>query len=208
MKHLIITILVCCLSAVSFATDAETARENLILLLEASDQFSADFEQSTYKELSAKPDLSKGSLKVSKPLKFRWSVELPFEQEVISNGETLWVFDPDLEQATYQPISNDLQHSPAMILAQPRETLTGQYEVFEVKTDEYIAYKLYPAQEDSIFSELVIIFANNNISEIRILDSLGQETLIVFTNVVTNQSIADSEFEFSPPPGTDLFEQM
>lgn len=196
------------LSAPTWADDAVDTRERLIDLLDQSNNLSAKFEQRTYKELAAKPDISNGSLKVSKPLKFRWSVFTPFEQEVISNGETLWVFDPDLEQATYQPISQDLQHSPAMILAQPRETLTGQYDVFEVKGDDYIAYKLFPQDEESVFSELIIVFKQNLVSEIQILDSLGQETVIVFTEVTVNQSIADEAFEFSPPPGTDLFEQM
>jgi outer membrane lipoprotein carrier protein len=191
-----------------WADESEEATERLISLLEQSDHMVANFEQKTYKELAATPVISTGTLKISKPLKFHWSVNTPFEQAVISDGETLWVFDPDLEQATYQAISEDLQQSPAMILAQPRLSLTGQYQVFEVISDELTAYKLYPNDEDSLFSELVLIFSGSTISEIRILDSFGQETVILFTNVTVPDSIPVSVFEFIPPPGTDLFEQM
>jgi outer membrane lipoprotein carrier protein len=207
MKRLFIILVALSVSWV-WSDESAEATERLITLLERSDHMVADFEQKTYKELAAEPVVSTGTLKLSKPLRFHWSVSKPFEQDVISDGETLWVFDPDLEQATYQPISQDLQQSPAMILAQPRVSLTGRYQVFEVTADELTAYKLYPNDEDSIFSELVLIFSDTSITEIRILDSFGQETVIVFSNVTVPETIPASVFEFVPPPGTDLFEQI
>ena len=206
MRKLLVCTLLAMASQLSLADDAE--RERLINLLESSDNLIAHFEQKTFKEASINVDTSYGTLHVSKPLKFNWSVTKPYEQQVISDGETLWVFDPDLEQATYQPILQDLQQSPAMILVQPRQALTDKYQVIEVDSPEFLSYKLYPLADDTVFNELMLIFKNGNISEIRIYDSLNQETVIHFSDVKVGQTIAAETYEFSPPPGTDLFPQM
>jgi outer membrane lipoprotein carrier protein len=208
MKNLVFGLIILLSFQSALADETAVARERLITLLEQSDNLVADFEQKTFKELAANPEISIGLLKIAKPLKFNWYVKSPFEQQVISDGETLWVYDPDLEQATYQPISNNLQHSPAMILAQPRESLTGHYGVFEANVDELTIFKLYPVDPDSVFSELALIFEGDLISEIRILDSLAQETVISFSNISNSQPIPDETFDFNPPAGTDLFEQM
>jgi len=206
MKKLILSTVCVFLSV--FTTADDVAKETLIERLEASTTLSADFIQRTYKESQTSVDESSGLLKISKPLRFAWFVNIPFEQQVISDGETLWIFDPDLEQATYQSVKDSVQQSPAMILSQPRQALTGQYDVTEAGNEELVAYRLYPLQEDSVFLELTLVFVDDVIAEFRILDSLGQETVISFQNVVIDKAIEASVFEFTPPPGTDLFEQM
>lgn len=191
----------------SLAT-ADDSREKLIGLLEQVTSLSSEFEQRTYKEASSNVDVSSGFFTLSKPMKFNWTVTKPFEQQVISDGETLWVYDPDLEQATYQKLSENIQQSPAMILVQPRMSLTDQYQVYEAQRDDFTVFKLIPSDEEGVFTELSLVFVESAISEIRILDTLGQETLVSFKNVELDPTLEPSQFEFSPPPGTDLFEQM
>lgn len=202
-----IAFLIMTLLAVNVFAD-EAAKQRLISRLENYSTLTADFEQRTYQENQQSGEVSVGKLSVAKPLKFSWLVNQPFEQQVISDGETIWVFDPDLEQATYQPVDENLTQSPAMILAQPRTALQSQYEVTEAGNDSLKVYRLYPEQEDSVFVELLMIFENDIINEIRIKDSLGQETVISLSSVVENRAIDASAFVFNAPPGTDLFEQM
>lgn len=201
-----------CLLIVSLALGVSHAdqesKDALVQLLEQSDHFQADFVQRTYKPDTPSADESKGKLWVSRPLKFRWSVVEPFEQHVISDGETLWVHDPDLEQATYQPVSDNISQSPAMILAQPGEALSGPYEVIQAKSDELTAFKLYPASEESLFESISLIFINDQLDEFRLQDSLGQETVIQFSNVSVDAPSQENPYEFVAPPGTDLFPQM
>lgn len=194
------------LMASSFAD--EQAKETLIERLEAPATLAADFEQITYKDGRKGVDKASGILRIAKPLQFAWYVTYPYDQQVISDGETLWVYDPDLEQATYQSLSNTIQQSPAMILAQPRRVLGNSYTVVQQDSDTLASYRLFPTNEDAMFTELTMAFLNNVISEIRLIDNLSQETVIHLTNVIVNGNIDPSYFEFNPPPGTDLFEQM
>lgn len=186
----------------------DLARNNLIERLEATSTLQASFIQRTLKSNKQVIEESSGILTISRPMKFVWEVISPAPQQLISNGETLWVYDPDLEQATFQAISDQLLQSPAMILAQPQETLTTQYDVQEAGDDTLVAFRLFPKDENALFAELTILYRNNIIYEIRILDELDQQTLISFTDVDYSFAVEDAFFEFQAPDGTDMFEQM
>lgn len=186
----------------------QAARDRLIERLEATSNLSAQFEQETYAEGELRGERSSGLMQIARPLKFVWQVSEPYEQSVISDGETLWVYDPDLAQATYQPVADQIRQSPAMILTQPRSTLSSSYEVTEAANDELTSYRLYPTDEDAVFSELTLVFIDGVISQLRLTDNLGQDTRIRFTDVRTGVNFPAGTFEFEPPAGTDVFEQM
>jgi outer membrane lipoprotein carrier protein len=185
----------------------EIAKLELIQRLEAYQTITANFEQRTYKDGSLSADISVGQFQIAKPLKFHWQVTDPYEQQVISDGKTLWVYDPDLEQATYQPVSDDIEQSPAMILAQPRRALADQYDVSLAENDDLTIYRLTPRAPETVFEELTLIFQQDVIDEIRVNDSLGQETVVRLDQVKYDQEISDKTFTFIAPPGIDLFEQ-
>ncbi|TCS42486.1 outer membrane lipoprotein chaperone LolA [Reinekea marinisedimentorum] len=206
MKQLLVSLLFVCTALPAFADEA--AKQQLIESLEKFTTVKARFEQKTYSESSASPDVVEGTLKIEKPLKFAWVVTAPYEQQVISDGETLWVYDPDLEQATYQPVNEQVQHSPAMILSQPRLTLGSEYQVISASVENSEVYRLFPLNDQSVFSDMEMTLSNGTIENIVVNDSLGQRTVISFEGFIANESIDASVFEFNPPPGTDLFEQM
>ncbi|PTY36565.1 outer membrane lipoprotein carrier protein LolA [Saccharospirillum sp. MSK14-1] len=195
-------------AASTLALADEAARARLIERLEATSNLSAQFEQETYAEGELRGDRSRGLMQIARPLRFVWQVSEPYEQSVISDGETLWVYDPDLAQATYQPVADQIRQSPAMILTQPRSTLSSSYEVAEASNEELTSYQLYPTDENAVFSELTLVFIDGVISQLRLTDNLGQDTRIRFSDVRTGVNFPDQTFEFEPPAGTDVFEQM
>ncbi len=186
----------------------DAARDRLIDRLESTATLTADFKQQTYGESDFSGESSTGHMKVARPLKFAWLVSQPYEQQVISDGETLWVYDPDLEQATHQPVGDQILRSPAMILAQPESTLSSDYEVMEAGNGDLTVYRLFPTGDNAVFEEMALLFEDGLIQEINLKDSLGQKTRITFSNVQTGVGIDPAEFEFTPPPGTDVFQQM
>ena len=186
----------------------DSAQEALIERLEATESLQANFEQTTYAEGQMRGERSTGRMIVSRPLKFAWLVDEPFEQQVISDGQTLWVYEPDLMQATYQPVTDQIQQSPAMILAQPRQALGQRYDVVEASDKELTAYRLYPHDTNAMFTDMTLLFESGVISEIRLTDNLGQDTRISLTEVRVGETLDPGLFDFEPPPGTDVFEQM
>jgi outer membrane lipoprotein carrier protein len=201
-------LLVSMLLVVPAAQADEAARQRLIELLQSTETLQARFRQETYADGELRGDQSEGVMKIARPLKFAWHVTVPYEQSVISDGETLWVHDPDLLQATYQPVTGQLEESPAMILSQPGAALNSSYEVTEASNDNLTAFRLYPTGDDSVFENMTLLFEEGKISELRLSDNLGQDTRITFSQVRTDLTMDDAEFEFTPPEGTDVFEQM
>lgn len=205
MKRLCLFVL---LATAASAQADDAARDRLIERLEATATLSAHFEQETFADGELRGDQSSGLMQIARPLRFVWQVTEPYEQAVISDGETLWVYDPDLAQATYQPVGEQIRQSPAMILAQPRSTLSSSYEVTEASNDELTSYRLYPTDDNAVFSELTLVFVDGDINQLRLTDNLGQDTRIRFSDVRTGLVFPADTFVFDPPAGTDVFEQM
>ena len=55
------------------------------------------------------------------PGKFRWDYNKPYVQEIVGDGEKVWLFDPELNQVTVRTIGKALGSSPAALLAGSKE---------------------------------------------------------------------------------------
>ena len=47
---------------------------------------------------SARQRQSSGTLEFQRPGRFRFAYKKPFEQTLVADGQTLWLYDPDLQQ--------------------------------------------------------------------------------------------------------------
>src|SRR3546814_12261893 len=64
-------------------------------------------------------ETSSGRVALSAPRLFRWEYVKPYEQLVIADGSKVWVYDPDLAQATVRPQGAEEQNSPLATLIDP-----------------------------------------------------------------------------------------
>jgi outer membrane lipoprotein carrier protein len=60
---------------------------------------------------------SSGSFVFSRPGKFIWTYQKPYEQVIQADGEKLFIYDKDLNQVTTKKLGNALGSSPAAILS-------------------------------------------------------------------------------------------
>jgi len=59
---------------------------------------------------------SSGHYVFKRPGQFLWETQKPFAQKVISNGQQILIWDPDLNQLSIRPIARGLAASPAALL--------------------------------------------------------------------------------------------
>ena len=143
---------------------------------------------------------------VSRPLKFRWNAHPPAAQQVISNGQRLWVYDIDLEQATEQKLDKKVGNVPGLILSGQPETL-GEHFIIQEEMQEnsmHRNYILIPNDVDALFNRLVLSFEGNTPVSMEFEDHLGQRTFIIFKNVILNSSVSDKHYQFITHKGVDL----
>jgi outer membrane lipoprotein carrier protein len=167
----------------------------------------AEFVQTVMSESTSQVDESRGILRLQRPGKFRWDYQRPYEQQIIADGEKLWVYDVDMDQVIVKPLDYVLGNTPAILLS-GNVNLTEKFIIEELppesSTDNVAWLKLTPKQEDSGFQQLVLAFKDDILQQMQLVDSFGQMTRISFTKLIKNPDIDASVFTFTPPAGVDV----
>src|SRR5438552_13829087 len=77
----------------------------------------AAFTQTVTSPDGAKKKTSTGSFEFSRPNRFRFAYAKPFEQLIVADGQKVWIYDTDLNQASSRKFSLALGATPAALLA-------------------------------------------------------------------------------------------
>lgn len=170
-------------------------------LLQPISSLSAQFKQQVTDADGFQLQQSEGLFQVAQPNNLRWIVEQPMPQQVISNGLTLWLYDPDLEQVIVKPFGASIESTPAILFSGDLTRLDSAYFIRQLSPD---VFQLTPEQEGSLFSELQIIFVDQLPASISLTDSLEQVTRITFSDVQLNPSLPAALFEFEIPGDIDV----
>lgn len=148
---------------------------------------------------------SSGHFYLSRPGKFRWNYTEPYEQEIVSDGEHVWIHDIDLQQVTVQKQSVSLSNTP-MALMQGKVKLDDAYNVSALDEREGIyRLKLSSKSADADFSEVVVGVDKTGLRFMQLHDQFEQTTDIVFDDAISNAVLSSELFKFVPPEGVDVF---
>ena len=148
-----------------------------------------------------------GQLWVKKPNKFRYETTSPWQQSLVSNGETFWNYDADLEQLTIDNLAQDPAKFPILLLSGQSDQIADLYEVEAYADEKYHVYHLSPKTENHYFASVSLVFVDNKPSSIVIRDAMDRFTEITFTETEVNTDLSDEVFEFSAPEGVDIVDQ-
>jgi len=181
--------------------------EQLSELLSKAQTLRGGFSQLTLSASGTRLQEVGGQMALQRPGMFRWHTDAPLEQLLVSNGQTVWLYDPDLEQVTVQKLDERLTHTPALLLSGDVSKISENFEISQEDTSELSTFTLKPKSADSLFDSLHLSFRRDVISEMRLIDNSGQRTSIHFLDVKMNRVLVDTTFEFEIPPGTDVIEQ-
>ncbi|MBZ5486340.1 outer membrane lipoprotein chaperone LolA [Halomonas aquamarina] len=193
----------------TFATPAlaNDAAERLTERLEPLESYQASFEQKILDGSGERLQSATGEMWLSRPGMLRWEVEAPYSQIVVSDGSDVYLYDPDLEQVTVQPMDDRVTHTPALLLSGNIGELTSNYDVvYEQESGEDV-FTLIPSSADTLFEELSMVFDNDTLTQLWMMDSTGQRTLITFSGITQNGSIDRSLFNFDIPEGADVIRE-
>ncbi len=186
---------------------ADQGAERLARMLEPVDTYVADFDQQILDGSGQRLQEANGRMWLSRPGRFRWEVNAPYEQVVVSDGEQVTLFDPDLAQATVQPLDERVTHTPALLLSGSAGQLTDNYEVTSSQQGTAEIFELVPKSPDTLFEELKLTFYGERLGFLQMTDSTGQRTAIEFDDVEQNVSVEDARFDLTLPEGTDVIRE-
>jgi outer membrane lipoprotein carrier protein len=181
-----------------------SAARQLAERLEPIETMSAEFQQTVFGARYQVLQEATGRLWLARPLRFRWEVDQPYEQLVVTDDARLYVYDPDLEQVNIEPLDEALRGTPALILAGSLEDIENEFHVTVVDRNHVEVYQLTPRSPDSLYSRLRLRFEGERLAGLEIDDALEQRTEVVLSNVAVNVPVEESHFSFEVPPGTDV----
>ena len=166
----------------------------------------AAFTQTVTSPDGKKTKTSSGRFEFARPDRFRFAYDKPFEQLIVSDGAKVWIYDPDLQQASVRPAAQALGATPAALLA--GGSLERDFELKPQPAAQGIEWvQALPRTKDAQFQALRVGFSGSTLSAIEITDSFGQKSLLHFSGVETNVALPPDTFRFTPPQGVDVIQQ-
>ncbi|MEE4300531.1 MAG: outer membrane lipoprotein chaperone LolA [Pseudomonadales bacterium] len=151
---------------------------------------------------------STGALWAARPDRFRWEIDTPFAELLVGDGETLWLWDPDLEQVTVRPYDERLRGTPARLLSGRAADLVESFEVDMLRADGgRDVFELRPRAGDGLFERLEMVFEGGAPRALVIHDSLGQRTEVRFEDVIVGGVVDPARFAFEIPEGADVLRE-
>ncbi|HFD91956.1 MAG TPA: outer membrane lipoprotein chaperone LolA [Gammaproteobacteria bacterium] len=184
--------------------DVDSGKTQLETFFADLDSLSAAFEQTVQDPQGNITQRLSGTVELARPMKFHWRYTAPYVQDIVADGQRLWLYDHDLEQVTVKSLDKNLRGTPASLLGSKRP-LEESFDIREAGNHGGLAWvELRPRQEDTGFDSIRMGFAGGTLVVMELLDSFGQTSIISFTELKKNTTIAPKQFVFEPPPGVDI----
>ena len=174
----------------AFVSETQTAR--------------ADFMQIVTDRNGRIVQRASGKFAIARPGRFRWSVEKPYEQLLVGDGERVWIYDPDLNQVVVRRSDRALGSTPAALLA-GKEDVERAFEWRDLPPANGLDWLgATPKDKESSFSEIRLGFDSSGLAALEVTDNFGQRTLISLLHMERNPKLAPDLFKFFPPKGADV----
>lgn len=168
---------------------------------------SAAFTQTVTSPDGKRKKTTTGRFEFQRPNQFRFAYDKPAEQLIVGDGKKVWIYDPDLAQASVRPMDQALGATPAALLAGgelSRDfTLTAEPAAQGLEWVRAVPKRT----EGNTIQTLRLGFKGRELTALELTDAFGQRSLMQFSGVQVNARLAAERFRFEPPAGTDVVQQ-
>jgi outer membrane lipoprotein carrier protein len=168
--------------------------------------FTARFIQESMLKAMDITDVAAGKIFVKRPGMMRWEYERPEKQFVITDGENLWIYRPDINQVMTGKAPEFFGTGKGASFLSDIRIIRRNFSVSLKKNKEdYFVLRLVPKEKRADLSEIFLSISKRSfeISRIGIYNSYGDGTVIdlLDSKFVNNP---DSIFAFKIPEGSEI----
>jgi outer membrane lipoprotein carrier protein len=203
-----------CLLALGASLASASSLDSLETFVKVAKTGRAEFTQvvtSPAKEgQAARSKSSSGTFEFSRPNRFKFIYRKPFEQTIVADGQTLWLYDVDLNQVTARKQSAVLASSPAALIASAADiqALQADFTLTAAPDKDGLQWVLAsPKAKEGMLQAVRVGFKGQDLAVLEIVDSFGQRSVMSFTGLRVNAALEPATFQFKPPAGADLIQQ-
>jgi outer membrane lipoprotein carrier protein len=168
----------------------------------------ADFTQTAFNKSLNQTIPASGKVYLKKGGKLRWEYAEPTPQQIVSDGKTIWIYTPQLNQVNTGPAPEALSGPAGSFLA----GLGRLREHFNVRllnpaqpkdADGNVVLDLTPKQPLPTLTRLILSFDPNGwqLRKAVVYDQFENTVTMQFTKLAINSGLEDKLFAFVPPKG-------
>lgn len=202
MKRLALTLLLA--FAALGPVQAQDARAMIEDWFTGLDTLAGDFSQLVTDREGQVVEEASGRVYLGLPDRFRWDYTDPYEQIIVADGRSVWLYDVELEQVTVRDQSEAAKDSPMLVLADT-DLMDKYFETEELgRRDGAFWLGMTPKSEESQFQRVEVAIDEEGLVCMEFLDRFGQLTTLSFSNLERNVELEEGIFEFTPPEGVDV----
>ncbi|SDD91717.1 outer membrane lipoprotein carrier protein [Variovorax sp. CF079] len=154
--------------------------------------------------------VSSGTFEFQRPGRFKFDYKKPFAQSIVADGETLWLYDADLNQVTQRKQSQALGSTPAALIAAAPDlrALQADFALEAAPERDGLQWvKASPKNKEGQLQNVQVGFQGDALAALEILDSFGQRSVLKFNKVEVNPALPAATFQFKTPAGADVIRQ-
>lgn len=200
MRKIVITAIIFCAWCASYAFADATAE--LKARLAKINSFHANFSQLVTDQNGTVLQQASGELWVKRPDLFNWHTNSPDENVLISDGKTLWFYNPFVEQVTALWLKNATSDTPFMLIARNQSSDWQQYNISQQGDN----FTLMPKQPGTIRQFTLKVSNGGAILQFSVLEQDGQRSSYQLNNL-QNGAVPMNKFTFTPPKGVTVDDQ-
>lgn len=170
------------------------------------EQFSANFHQKVIDNKGREIQQATGLMKMRQPNQFNWVTNEPDESVVVSDGDSVWIYNPFVEQVTALSLNSTMAQSPLWLIANQSDEAWSSFNVEKV-VDKSQSYIVIPKDPKNTTRQITMTFNKNAIDNLVIEDSQGQISTFTFTQFDYISPIDNTNFTFEVPSDVDFDDQ-
>lgn len=206
LRHVSASIATLLLLLVCPAHAQDDAAGQLEDLLGSIQTFQADVRQLIVESSGGVLEESIIKFKLKRPDGFYWETLEPFPELIVTDGRTLWNYQPDLLQVTLENWESERSELAAQLLSGRMAEIEADYFITGGDLGNGTAWEfvLEPVDPASLYERVTLYFRDRRLDAIHVDNGNGQRTFWEFFEHVLDAPLADEEFVFTPPADIEV----
>jgi outer membrane lipoprotein carrier protein len=202
------------LNPVAFCATGQGVLNEIQNRYEKTNDFEANFIQEYIGKVMRQPNKGEGKVYFKKKGMMRWDYTVP-TQKLISDGHTLWYYQPEEKQVLVSDVSRVLKEKTPLAFLAGEGNLGRDFKLLNLnesvsqKEDNYVV-ELAPKEPLATLSKLILTVDKKSYTVLQadVFDGLGNVTRTRFIEIKTNVGLSNSFFHFTIPPGTEIIKMQ
>lgn len=208
LLHSLFVLLLLQCSAVSSVHAQDEAAEQLDGLLSGIQTFQADVRQLIVESTGGVLEESLIKFKLKRPDGFYWETLEPYPELIVTDGTTLWNFQPDLLQVTIEDWESERSELAAQLLSGRMDEIEADYFITggDIGNGSAWEFVLEPVDPASLYERVTLYFRDGRLDSIHVDNGNGQRTFWEFFGHILDEPLADDVFVFTAPEDIEVLD--